>query len=154
MTLLEKGRSFSYLEGMESFPPKRVPATPIEIEVFFDGACPLCLREVQFLHRLDRKEKILFTDIMAPGFDPESAGVSWENLMARIYGKLPDGSFVTGVEVFRYLYGIVGFGFLVPLTRLPGVSALLDLAYKLFAKNRLRLTGRCHGKSCTVPARE
>ncbi len=154
MTLLVKAGIFSYLEGMANFPPARVSTTPIEIEVFFDGACPLCLREVQFLHRLDRKEKILFTDIMAPGFDPETAGVSWENLMARIYGKLPDGSFITGVEVFRHLYGIVGFGFLVPLTRLPGVSGLLDIAYRLFAKNRLRLTGRCHGKTCTVPARE
>ncbi len=36
----------------------------------------------------------------------------------------------------------VGFRALVTLSRAPGVSQLLDLAYRLFAKNRLRLTGQ------------
>jgi predicted DCC family thiol-disulfide oxidoreductase YuxK len=38
----------------------------------------------------------------------------------------------------------------VALTRLPGVSQLLDLAYHAFAKNRLRLTGRCVDGACEL----
>ncbi len=33
------------------------------VEVFFDGECPLCMREIRMLRRLDRKDRIRFTDI-------------------------------------------------------------------------------------------
>jgi predicted DCC family thiol-disulfide oxidoreductase YuxK len=132
------------------------PATPgvhHEFEVFFDGDCPLCVREIRMIARLDRAHRIRFTDIAAPEFDAAGTGVSWQTLMDRIHGRLPDGTLVEGVEVFRRLYTAVGFGPLVALTRLPGVRALLDLGYHLFAKHRLRLTGRCVDGTCRVAPR-
>ena len=57
------------------------------VEVFFDGACPLCRREIALLQRLDRNRgRIRFTDIDAPDFDPSSIGQTRTELMARIYG--------------------------------------------------------------------
>jgi predicted DCC family thiol-disulfide oxidoreductase YuxK len=50
-------------------------SAPFEIEVFYDGACPLCLREINLLRRRDRKHAIRFTDIAAVGFDA-SGGAS------------------------------------------------------------------------------
>jgi predicted DCC family thiol-disulfide oxidoreductase YuxK len=132
------------------------PATPgvhHDFEVFFDGDCPLCVREIRMLQRLDRAHRIRFTDIAAPEFDAASTGVSWQTLMDRIHGRLPDGTLVEGVEVFRRLYAAVGFGPLVALTRLPGLRAILDLGYHLFAKHRLRLTGRCADGTCRVEPR-
>ncbi|MET0794125.1 MAG: DUF393 domain-containing protein [Polyangiaceae bacterium] len=129
-----------------------MPATPaespFEIEVFYDGACPLCTREIELLRRKDRAQHIRFTDIAAPGFDAEQLGVSWPTLMARIHGRLPDGTWLEGVEVFRRLYAAVGFGPLVAATRLPGVAQLLELSYRVFAKNRLKFTGRCDDAAC------
>ena len=121
---------------------------PFAVEVFFDGACPLCRREIEMLQRKDKERRILFTDIADPKFDPASVGVSWDSLMARIHGRLPDGTLIEGVEVFRRLYAAVGFGSLVALTRLPLVTELLDLSYRAFAKNRLRFTGRCTDDAC------
>jgi len=46
----------------------------------------------------------------------------------------------------------LGLGILVAPTRLPGVRQLLDVAYRWFARNRLRLTGRCDADGCRVPA--
>jgi predicted DCC family thiol-disulfide oxidoreductase YuxK len=132
--------------------PASAPS-PFDVEVFFDGDCPLCRREIALLRRLDRRERIRFTDIAAPGFDAGGVGVSWQGLMDRIHGRLPDGTLLEGVEVFRRLYAAVGFGRLVALTRLPGLSHLLDLAYRAFARNRLRLTGRCVDGRCVLPAR-
>ena len=123
---------------------------PFEIEVFFDGACPLCMREIRMLQRRDRRQRIRFVDIAADGFDAASIGLPWETLMDRIHGRLPDGTLVEGVEVFRRLYAAVGFAPLVALTRLPGIRQLLDVAYRTFAKNRLRLTGRCVDDSCEL----
>lgn len=121
-----------------------------EIEVFFDGGCPLCHREIGFLKRRDLNGKIRFTDIDAPDFAPESCGKTYEELMARIYGRLPDGTWIIGVEVFRRLYSAVGFGSLVALTRLPVISQILELCYRIFAKSRLKLTGRCNVQSCSL----
>lgn len=121
------------------------------VEVYFDGECPLCRREVDMLRRLDRKHAIRFTDIAAPGFDPETVGVDYPTLMARIHGRRANGDLIEGVEVFRELYAAVGFRRLVALTRLPGIAQLLDLGYRLFAKNRFRLTGRCEADVCERP---
>lgn len=121
------------------------------IEVFFDGACPLCRREVAMLTRRDRHHRIRATDISRPGFDPTSLGVRWSDLMAEIHGRLPDGSLITGVEVFRQLYGAIGLHRVVALTRWPVIAPLLENAYRLFARHRLRLTGRCHGSTCALP---
>ena len=124
-----------------------------DVEVFFDGDCPLCAREIRALRRLDRKGRVRFTDIAAPGFDPASTGVPWEDLMARIHGRLPDGILIEGVEVFRRLYAAVGFPRLAAATRLPGLSHLLEAGYRVFARNRLRLTGRCADGACSLPPR-
>jgi predicted DCC family thiol-disulfide oxidoreductase YuxK len=122
-----------------------------DVEVFYDGACPMCSREIAMLRRLDGRGRIRFVDIAAPGFDAATLGTTQERLMARIHGRLPDGTLIDGVEVFRRLYGAVGFGPLVALTRLPGIGRVLDLAYDGFARRRLRLAGRCDA-SCTPDA--
>lgn len=121
------------------------------VEVFFDGGCPLCVREINMLRRWDRQQRIRFTDIDAAEFSAEALGKTYEDLMARIQGRLPDGTWIEGVEVFRRLYSAVGFGPVVWVTRLPLISQLMDFGYRIFAKNRLRLTGRCQGKTCAIP---
>lgn len=123
-----------------------------EIEVFYDGECPLCMREIRMLMRRDHdRGHIRFTNIADPAFDPTPMGRDRATFMARIHGRLPSGEWVEGVEVFRRLYAAVGFGPLVTLSRLPGIAASLNLAYRLFAKNRLRLTGRCADGACEAP---
>jgi predicted DCC family thiol-disulfide oxidoreductase YuxK len=124
------------------------------VEVFYDGDCPLCMREIRLLQRLDRKHRIEFTNIAAPGFVPEQLGTTMADLMERIRGRLPDGTWIEGVEVFRRLYAAVGFGPLVAITRLPGLSHVLDAAYRVFAKNRLKWTGRCNDGTCELPTRD
>ncbi|MDF1743955.1 MAG: DUF393 domain-containing protein [Gimesia sp.] len=124
-----------------------------EIEAFYDEACPLCRSEVNFIRRLDRQQKILFTNIADLSFDATAYGRTQDQLMNEMHARLSDGSWITGVEVFRRLYAAVGFGWLVSMTRLYGVSQILDLLYRIFASKRLSLTGRCHAanKSCAVP---
>jgi predicted DCC family thiol-disulfide oxidoreductase YuxK len=133
--------------------PRTVSPAPFTVEVFFDGGCPLCVREINMLRRWDRSQRIRFTDINAEDFLAEEYGKTYDDLMARIQGRLPDGTWIEGVEVFRQLYSAVGFGPMVWVTRWPGISHLMSLGYRLFAKNRLRLTGRCQGKVCAIPPR-
>lgn len=124
------------------------------VEVFYDGDCPLCMREIRMLQRKDRHARIQFTDISALGFDAMAYDTTQAALMARIRGRRPDGSWIEGVEVFRQLYAAIGWRRLVAVSRLPVISHLLRAGYALFARNRLRLTGRCGADgSCALPAR-
>lgn len=121
-----------------------------KIDMFYDGDCPLCRRETRLLKRLDSKGRIDFINIAAEDFDASDVGKTQQELMAEMHGRLPDGSWVTGVEVFRRLYAAVGFGWLVAPTRLPVIRTILDLGYQVFAKYRVQLTGRCTDK-CRLP---
>jgi predicted DCC family thiol-disulfide oxidoreductase YuxK len=107
------------------------------------------------VRRLDRHSRILFTDIAAPAFDAHARGLplTHDDLMARIHAMLPDGTLVEGVEVFRRMYAATILRPLVAISRLPGIAQLLDASYRWFAKNRLRLTGRCDAGTCTPGAR-
>ena len=119
-------------------------------EVFFDGGCPLCAKEIDFIRWLDKKNVLIFTDIDADDFNPEQeTGLDFETLMASIHGRLADGTIIHGVEVFRQLYGRTSLKWVIPVTRLPGITQLLDVIYDFFARHRLRLTGRCTPELCT-----
>ena len=113
------------------------------LEVFFDAACPLCSREVDWIRTKDRDHAIQFTDISSPEFDPSLTGRGYADLMSRIHARLADGRMIAGVEVFRQIYLRLGFVRLVELSRAPGLSQLLDAAYEAFADRRLALSGRC-----------
>ena len=41
-----------------------------ELNILYDGKCFLCLHEIKFLARLDKRGKLKFTDIEDPFFDP------------------------------------------------------------------------------------
>jgi len=129
-----------------------------QITVLYDGDCPLCTREIEMLRRRDPAGRdARFVDISAPGFDAFRYGTTHEALMARIHGVLPDGTRVEGMEVFRRVYRAVGLGWLVAPTGWPGLRPLFDAAYRWFARNRLRITGRgdgCDARACEAHAGE
>ena len=119
-------------------------------EVFFDGDCPLCRREIRLIRYVDRKNRIVFTDIASDAFVAETIGLSYEELMDFIHGREVDGSLVRGVEVFRRICEELGLPIVASISRWSIFSRLLDAGYKVFARNRLRLTGRCQTESCST----
>lgn len=107
------------------------------IELFYDGACPVCQRQVAFLKRRDTEGILCFTDITTPGFVPDG-GKRYEALLARVHARLPDGTFVEGIEVFRRVYAALGYRRSAAISRWPGIRTLLDVAYRTFARHRPR----------------
>jgi len=116
-------------------------------KLLYDGACPLCLREVHFLQRRNRAGRLAFQDITAPGFDAAAYGATQEELMAVMHGVFPDGRVVRRVAAFREAYRAVGLGWLLAPTGWPGLSWIADRAYGVFARNRIRI-GRLFGREC------
>ncbi len=128
---------------------ERDPAADFALEVFYDGDCPLCRREMELVRRLDRQSRIRLTNIALPEFSVADYGKEMDEFMSEIQGRTPGGQWVTGVEVFRRMYAALGFRWLAALSRLPGISHVTESAYRTFARNRLRWTGRCT-EACSV----
>ena len=122
-------------------------------EVFYDEACPLCRREINFVRKRDRNDSLILTDISATDFDPASTGKSLDELMREIHGRYADGTMVIGVDVFREIYTRIGWGKAVLPTRLPGVTWILDRFYNVFAKLRYRSAMKRTAKqTCPIPS--
>ena len=80
-----------------------MPSTD-QFQVFFDGDCPLCRREIDWLRKRDRHHQIDFVDIAAPSFDEEQYGRSFETLKA-IMSRYPAAThfFFEGLTQIRHL---------------------------------------------------
>ena len=123
-----------------------------DLTLLYDGACPLCCREVELLRRRDQRHngeqlRLAFVDIDAPDYDPAAhGGISYAEAMGRIHalaGQGPGNSEVLrDVAVFRRAYALVGLGWLYAPSGWPLLNRLADGAYGLWAAWRLRLTGR------------
>ena len=73
---------------METRPPPNPTAIARaegwQIEVLYDGECPLCSREIRFLERRDRgRGRIQLEDISRPDFDPAPYGLDGGQVMVR-----------------------------------------------------------------------
>jgi predicted DCC family thiol-disulfide oxidoreductase YuxK len=120
-------------------------------KVLYDGECPFCRREAEWLRRLDRGGLLAFEDITAPTFEPSRYGATPDELMRVIHGVFPDGRLVRRVEVFRQAYRLVGLGWLLAPTGWPGLRWIADRLYELFARYRVPL-GRVFGRACASGA--
>jgi len=130
------GRSVPSLDAERS--------TAWQIKLLYDGDCPLCLKEVNFLRQRDAGRGLVkFVDIADPGYDAvANAGIDFATAMGRIHAILPDGTVLRDVAVFRRVYEILGLGWVYAITRIPVIEAIANRVYGVWAKWRLPLTGR------------
>jgi predicted DCC family thiol-disulfide oxidoreductase YuxK len=115
-----------------------------KIKLLYDGECPLCVREVNFLKKRDAGRGLVeFVDIADDDYSAlANGGVDFETAMGRIHAVLPDGSLVKNIEVFRRVYETLGMGWVYAVTKLPIVGALANWIYGIWADFRLALTRR------------
>lgn len=126
------------------------------VTIFYDAACPLCVREIAMLRRMDRgRGRLVARDINDPSLFPAAFGRTRDDLMARIHGLSPGGMLIEGMDVFRAAYTAVGFGWLLAPTGWPVLRPVFDGLYRLFAKHRVRIghwfgRPRCESGACRV----
>lgn len=115
-----------------------------KIKLLYDGECPLCLREVNFLRQRDAGRGIVaFVNIADLDYASDAnSGISYEAAMGRIHALLPDGTILQDVAVFRRVYEELGLGWVYAITKWKPIEAIANLVYKLWAVLRLPLTGR------------
>ena len=127
-----------------------------EFKLLYDGQCPFCRREAQWLQRRDRHARLAFEDISVPGFDASRFGVTQAEVMGVMHGVYPDGRIVRKVAAFREAYRVVGLGWLLAPTAWPGLRWVADQFYEWFARNRVTIGSwfggpACESGTCAVP---
>lgn len=122
------------------------------LTLFYDGACPLCQREVAFYARLDRAGRIVWHDVSRDTRGMVAEGLPRREALRRIYVRCPDGRQLSGARAFVEVWRCLpGFRWLAPLVALPPFIWLAEGLYRAFLVVRPRLTGR-RGCDCDEDA--
>lgn len=112
------------------------------VTVWFDGACPLCRREIGWMRRLDRAARLHFVDLA----DSNTAcPLDRSILLSRLHARVGDGPLLVGADAFAAMWRAVPV--LRPLGLLAAwrpVGRLLGWAYERFLRVRPRLQALCN----------
>ena len=103
--------------------------------LFFDGRCPLCVREMRALRRRDRAARLRFVDVRAPGFERPD-GTTMDEMLTAIHGRTAESRLVAGVETVRLAYEAVGLGWLLAPTAWRPLRGASERAYAWLARHR------------------
>lgn len=124
------------------------------ITVFYDGACPVCVKEMHQYQRFEKSGQIIWFDItgqedwlLERNIDPEAA-------LLELHVLTPEGEVVKGVDAFILLWQRA------PLLRpvawiasLPLLKGFIKHSYGWFTRRRLARDGRLPGQTCKTPPR-
>lgn len=75
-----------------------------ELTVFYDGACPLCRREIGFFRRVETGNKVDWHDVSThPGYVVVD-GLTKSEALARFHVRTGDGELLAGAAAFVALW--------------------------------------------------
>lgn len=141
--------------GSGAAPMKNFPEFPLRI--FYDGACPVCSREIEHYHRQDRRGRLVPVDISPADFNPEPFGISRQAFVAELHAIDHNDKVYRGVEAFRAIWlafpDRMAYRLLATVVAWPVVNPVARLVYRWFARVRPRLSGRksqCADQVCGV----
>ena len=103
-------------------------------EIFYDGTCPVCRREIAMWRKLT-PEGMDWRDVSGP--DEAAPDLSREDALARFHARRADGRLVSGARAFLALWR--RHPVLRPLARVLETPPLIHLAeggYLLFLRVR------------------
>jgi predicted DCC family thiol-disulfide oxidoreductase YuxK len=115
---------------------ERLQSAEPSVTVWYDGDCPLCLREIKLMRRLDWRDAVDFKAIAEGGDCPLDPA----ELLARFHAREGDGDMLSGAAAFAAMWRAI------PLLRPLGLAArwqpllkVLEALYLRFLRLRPRL---------------
>ena len=104
------------------------------LTIWYDGACPLCIREIALMKRLDRAERINFVDLTRAD---TACPLDRTLMLSRFHATTREGETLSGAAAFAAMWREIPI--LQPIglaARNRLVLALLEGAYLLFLRIR------------------
>lgn len=116
--------------------------------VFYDGACPLCRREINLYKKLSLRDgtsdDIDWIDISKSKDELHSEGIIYEDAMRLIHIKDSSGVHQVGLDGVLTLWDKVPYFLHLSrlIRRFPRFHPMLARSYEFLAKHRMKLPGR------------
>ena len=124
------------------------------LTLFYDGFCPLCVREMAQLRQIDKQGVLQLVDIQLAESQALYPQIDFSEASRILLALTADGHLLRGLDSTHAAWSAVGLGYRTAWLRWPVVRWFADRAYLYFAANRYRisywLTGqaRCDNGSC------
>jgi demethoxyubiquinone hydroxylase (CLK1/Coq7/Cat5 family) len=110
------------------------------LTVLYDGECPLCRREIAHVEGLAQRQgdaALCFLDISREADGDPARAAERAALLARFHVQRADGTRLQGAAAFVAMWDrLPGWRWLARLARVPGMLALMELAYGGFLRFR------------------
>ena len=131
-----------------------MPQQSSELIIFYDGGCPLCVKEMRHLKRLDKEGRIQFENVNEPDFSQRYPQVDVAKANQYLHGQVSSGDMIYGLDVTHEAWSLVGKGWIIAPLRWPIIRWFADKTYLFFARNRNRisklLTGKERCAQCSI----
>ncbi len=101
--------------------------------VYFDGACPVCSREVAMYQRQTGAQNVHWVDVALCAAPELGVGLTREAALARLHLRQPNGDLVSGAAAFTALWRLLpAWAWLGRMLGTAGPLWLLEASYSLF----------------------
>ncbi len=104
-----------------------------DLTVYFDGACPVCSKEIAYYRDQAGAQSCEWIDASSCDESTLGPGLTRQAALARFHVRRPDGSLTSGMAGFAALWQVLpktaGLG---RVAAIPPMPFLLDQAYRIF----------------------
>ncbi|MGA1561555.1 MAG: thiol-disulfide oxidoreductase DCC family protein [Gammaproteobacteria bacterium] len=119
-------------------------STAYQLQVFYDGVCPMCSKEIAHYRRLAGAEQVEWIDIHQAHARLEQEGLAFDDALARFHVKDSSGTWHIGASGFIALWEVLPrYRWAAKTIRILRLTRLLDALYERFARWRLRRQNAC-----------
>jgi predicted DCC family thiol-disulfide oxidoreductase YuxK len=116
-----------------------MPPTPPPPTLYFDGACPVCAREVAMYRRQRGAEHLRWIDASQCSPDQLGDGLTRAAALSRLHLRRSDGSLVSGAAAFTALWQLLPrWAWLGRWLGSAQLLRVLEPSYLLFLRLRRR----------------
>ncbi len=119
-----------------------------KVTCFHDGECPICTIEINAMKKLDKAGNVKWVDITQDKTALATAGLTYQQAMARMYVIDEHQQLQSGVMGFLQVWKqLPYYRRIVPLIEsVPLLLPVFEFFYSIFARYRLPLTGKAQLK--------
>ena len=115
----------------------------MKITVFYDGACPLCVKEVEKWCKAPFRCDVEWFDITGQEDQLQKRGIDPELALLELHTKTCDGKIYTSIDSYGLLLSQLNrWRWLGWLMRLPVIKPVLKWNYDWMTRVRLKREGR------------
>ncbi|WP_207063531.1 thiol-disulfide oxidoreductase DCC family protein [Motiliproteus sp. SC1-56] len=125
------------------------PPNPGPVTVYFDGACPICRKEVRQYDRWALPGSVRWVDITDHADTLRELGITPEAALLELHLRHPDGRLERGLDAFITLWARIPWCRpLAWVASLAPVHWLLRRLYRWHTRRRLARQGRLPQGAC------